>query len=65
MNISFNTLLRPVQRDKRGIEDEERVMWYRIIDIIADRDLSALGRLAVAVTLLVIAALLGWLVISL
>jgi len=37
-------------------------MWYRILDIIADRDLSAMGRLAVAVTLLVVAALLGWLV---
>ena len=37
-------------------------MWYRILDIIADRDLSAMGRLAVAVTLLVVAALLVWLV---
>jgi len=37
-------------------------MWYWIIDIIADRDLSAMGRLAVAVTLLVAAALLCWLV---
>jgi len=40
-------------------------MLYRIIDIIADRDLAAMGRLVGVMALLVIAALLGWLVITL
>jgi hypothetical protein len=35
-------------------------MWYRIIDIIADGDFEAIGRLVLVVVLLVIAALLGW-----
>jgi hypothetical protein len=35
-------------------------MLYRIIDIIADRDFAAMGRLVMVVVLLAIAALLGW-----
>ena len=35
-------------------------MLYWIIDIIADRNFEAIGRLVVVAVLLVIAALLGW-----
>jgi hypothetical protein len=35
-------------------------MLYRIIDIIADRNFAAIGRLIVVAVLLVIAASLGW-----
>jgi hypothetical protein len=63
MNILFNTLLRPMQRVNRGIEDEERVMWHRIIDIIIDRDLAAMGRLAMITALLAVLTVFAWLVL--
>ena len=39
-------------------------MWYWIIDIIADGDREAMGRLAVIATVLMGAALLGWLFLA-
>ena len=63
MNTLFNTLLRPVQRDNRGIEDEESVMWYRIIDIIIDRDLATMGRLAMITALLAVLTVFAWFVL--
>jgi len=63
MNTLFNTLLRPVQRDNRGIEDEESVMWYRIIDIIIDRDLATMGRLAMITALLAVLTVSAWFVL--
>ncbi|HJY80955.1 MAG TPA: hypothetical protein VKK81_07730 [Candidatus Binatia bacterium] len=39
-------------------------MLYRIIDIIADRDLAAMGRLVGVMALFMVAALLGWLIMG-
>jgi hypothetical protein len=37
-------------------------MWYRIIDILADREAIALRRLVASATLCAVVAVLSWLV---
>jgi len=61
MNILFNTLLRLTNK---RCKFKDRVMLYRIIDIIADRDFKTMGRLVVRAALLVGAAFFGWLVMA-
>jgi len=39
-------------------------MWYRMLDIIADRDFHALGRIVAGVALVGAAFLLGWFVMA-
>jgi hypothetical protein len=64
LNISFNNWLRRLQRDTSGLQCKDCVMWYRILDIIADRDLIAIGRIVAVAALVGAAALVGWFVIA-
>ena len=40
------------------------LMWFRIMDIIMDRDLEAMGRLVGITTLLAIMTFLGWFIMA-
>jgi len=39
-------------------------MWYRMLDIIADRDLPAMGRVVAVAAVVAAAFFLGWFVIA-